>query len=91
MVRTITVDVEVEEVLDALSDDDVLREYAARGLSKKDEPDAREIVSRALAIIRTGRVEDGLTLLEREFLPKWQDREEADKAYRQAMSLKVAA
>jgi hypothetical protein len=87
----VTVEVDVEDVLDALSDSALLDEYKSRGLDQKGEPGAKEVVASALSMIRTGRVSDGVTLLEREFFPTWKDKAACEAAYAQAMALKAAA
>lgn len=87
MSRTVTVEVDIEDVVDAMSDAEVLREYTRRGLNKKDEPGARETVMRAINMINIGRVADGVTLLEREFLPRWKDKADCEAAYRVAIGL----
>lgn len=88
---TITVEIDVDEVIDQLSDRQLADEYKARELNLGDGPNPRETVARAIAIIKTGRVEDGITMLEREFFPTWKDSDAAARAYREAMALKVAA
>ena len=87
---TVEVDVDIDDVLDAMSDKDIVAEFDSRGLSRKDEPDARAIVTRAINMIRTGRVIDGVTELEREFFPAWKDKANCEEAYRTAMALKAA-
>ena len=87
MGRTVTVEIDVEDVVDAMSDAEVLREYTRRGLNKKDEPGGRETVTRAINMINLGRVTDGVTLLEREFLPRWKDKADCEAAYRIAMGV----
>jgi hypothetical protein len=87
----VSVEIDVDDVLDQMDDKHLLREVKSRNLKAKGEPDAREIVSSAINMIRTGRVADGVTLLEREFLPRWKDVADCEEAYRQAMALKVAA
>ncbi|WP_411033361.1 hypothetical protein [Shinella sp. BYT-45] len=82
---TIRVDIDTDEVLDALSDKEIANEFQRRRLFQKDEPDAREVVVRAVNMIKLGRVTDGVTLLEREFLPRWKDRAACEEAYRLAV------
>lgn len=87
---TITVEIDVDDVIDQLSDRQLAAEYKARELGLGDG-NPRETVARAIAIIKTGRVDDGITMLEREFFPTWKDSDTAARAYREAMALKVAA
>lgn len=84
---TVSIDIDTDEVLDALSDVELQREYKSRGLDRKDEPDARETVTRAINMLKGGRVDDGVTLLEREFLPRWKDKADCEAAYRVAMGV----
>lgn len=39
----------------------------------------------AITAIRQGRHEDAITILEREFLPMWEDVADCETAYREAM------
>lgn len=86
----VSVEVDVNDVIDALSDRDLKAEYRSRGLDGKDEPDARETVSRAIVLIKTGRAIEAATILEREFLPRFVDRSACESAYQLAMKLKAA-
>lgn len=87
----ISVEVDVDDVIDQLTDNQLLEEVASRGVRNKGEPDARAVVSRALAMIRSGRITDGVTMLEREFFPTWKSKADCEAAYSAAMALKVAA
>lgn len=58
--------------------DELVRELAYRG---------RETVLEALIAIKTGRVDDGVAVLEREFFPKWADSAECQRQYSMAMGL----
>jgi hypothetical protein len=87
---SVEVDVDVDDVIDQISDSRLLEEVAERGVRNKQDPDARAVVSRAIAIIRTGRVADGVTILEREFFPTWKSKADCEAAYQLAMALKAA-
>ena len=88
---TVTVEVDVDDVIDQLTDKQLAAEFKARHLDLLGGINPRETVAGAIACIKTGRVEDGITMLEREFFPTWKDRDTAERAYQLAMSLKVAA
>lgn len=83
----VSVEVDVDDVIDALSDRELVAEYKSRGLDGKEEPGAREIVSRAVNLIKVGRVDDGVTLLEREFFPRYADKAACESAYQLAMAI----
>jgi hypothetical protein len=87
----ISIEVDVDEVLDQISDEQIAREVTERGLHRKDDRSAKEVVSRAVVLIKSGRVSDGVTMLEREFFPTWKDTAACEAAYAKAMALKVAA
>ncbi|RVN04082.1 hypothetical protein [Sinorhizobium meliloti] len=87
----VSVEVDVDDVIDALSDRELIAEYKSRGLDGKEEPGAREVVHRAVSLIKVGRVNDGVTLLEREFFPRYEDKAACEAAYQLAMALKVGA
>jgi len=72
--------VEIEVDLDEFSDEAIAAEAAERGL-----PQAKHIAVDAINAIRQGRYDDAVTMLEREFLPKWTDRAACEAAYREAM------
>lgn len=72
--------VEIEVDLDEFSDEAIAQEAAERGL-----PQAKHAAIDAINAIRQGRYDDAVTMLEREFLPKWTDRAACDAAYREAM------
>jgi len=72
--------VEIEVDLGEFSDEAIAQEAAERGL-----PQAKHIAVDAINAIRQGRYDDAVTMLEREFLPKWTDRAACDAAYREAM------
>lgn len=85
------VSVDIDDIADELTASEAARLANNVAARSKIEPDAREVVSRAVTMIRTGRVIDGVTLLEREFFPTWKDVAACEEAYRQAMALKAAA
>lgn len=42
-------------------------------------------VSDAITMIKTGRLEDGIALLERNFFPTWQDAADCEARYREVI------
>lgn len=72
--------VEIEVDLDEFSDEAIAQEAAERGL-----PQAKNVVVDAITAIRQSKYDDAITMLEREFLPKWKDRAACDAAYREVM------
>lgn len=88
---TVTVEIDVDDVIDQLTDKQIAAEYRSRDLGKSEGQSPRETVARSIAYIRTGRVEDGITMLQREFFPAWKDRDAAERAYREEMALKAVA
>jgi len=44
------------------------------------------IIFDALIMLKTGRIDDGITALEREFFPRYADAAECEVAYRRAMA-----
>lgn len=83
---SVNVDIDMDEIVDALTEEDILE--MAENVGHSGHP--RAVVSRAVAMIRTGRVADGVTLLEREFFPTWKSKADCEAAYAQAMALKAA-
>lgn len=76
----------VRDVLDALEDAmDAVQEAvdAATGLSGADSDgsDSSKAAVKASTEIRAGRLADAITTLEREFLPKWADRDACQAQY----------
>lgn len=49
------------------------------------EAEAKTVVMDAIAMIRTGRLDDGVARLEREFFPTWEDVTECEARYREVM------
>lgn len=49
------------------------------------EAEAKATVMDAIAMIKTGRLEDGVAHLEREFFPAWEDVAECEARYREVM------
>ncbi|MEZ0212471.1 MAG: hypothetical protein ACAH27_05905 [Xanthobacteraceae bacterium] len=82
---TITVqadcEVDIDDTLDAIDDDALLDEVRSRDLEHALFPHALE----GLSIIRSGRIADGVALLERVFIPKWSDHLACQNAYDLAM------
>ena len=90
LMGTISVDIDVDDIIDQLEDSQVFEEARRR---RKSTPAVSfstnaEIVSRAITLIRIGRVDDGTTLLEREFMPRWKDKADCAAAYALAIALK---
>ena len=78
---TVTVEVETDDVLDALADNEVAAEYNLRGL-------APVAVARfAIDALVAAQRYDAATQLEREFFPKWKSVAECRKAYTAAMAV----
>jgi len=85
----VSVEVDVDDVIDQIDDKRLLREVSSRQLDGV--PDVRALVQRALVAIKSGRVNDGVTMLEREFFPTWKSKADCEAAYRTAMALKGMA
>lgn len=83
---SVNVDIDMDDIVQSLTDEEILD--MAEQIGHSGSP--REVVSRAIAMIKSGRVTDGVTLLEREFFPTWKSNADCEAAYRQAMALKVA-
>jgi hypothetical protein len=45
------------------------------------------IIFDALIMLKTGRIDDGITALEREFFPRYADAAECEVAYKRAMGI----
>jgi hypothetical protein len=84
---SVSVDIDMDEIVEALTDEEILD--MAEKIGHSGSP--REIVQRAIVMIRSGRIDDGITALEREFMPTWSSKAKCEAAYQQAMALKVAA
>ncbi|WP_028003154.1 hypothetical protein [Sinorhizobium meliloti] len=80
---SVNVEVDVDELAEALTDEEILD--VAEKVGHSGSP--RDVVVRAITMIRSGRIEDGITALEREFLPTWRSRAKCEEAYRLAMGL----
>ena len=93
---------EVRDALRKATDDEILEEVERRGLEAEivgDEEDDiyahvvdtnRNAVLDALIMLKTGRIDDGIAALEREFFPKWADESECRRQYSMAMGLEEA-
>ena len=82
---TVSVDIDVDDALEGASTDDLVSELARRG--QKTALNEREAVLDALIMLKTGRIDDGITALEREFFPRYADAAECEVAYRRAMGI----
>lgn len=83
---TVSVDVDMDEIVESLTDEEILD--MAEKIGHSGSP--REVVVRAITAIRTGRIADGITMLEREFLPSRKSEDACWAAYRLAMKLEAA-
>lgn len=82
MGRFISVEIDVDDLLDELDSSEVAEVLERRGVTDE----ARSVVTSAIAAIRQGRHDDAALALERHFLPRWQDKAACEAAYRQSMS-----
>ena len=73
----------VEDVIEALRD--ALDAAEALTVVDDDKGSTKRAAIQAINEIRAGRLADAITTLEREFLPKWADRDACMDAYRAAM------
>lgn len=83
---SVEVDVDFDDLINDLSKGE--REHIAKmilGDAVPDDVDARTAAINAINAIRQGRYDDAVTMLEREFLPKWTDRAACEAAYREVM------
>jgi len=55
------------------------------------EAEAKYAVLDAVVMIKAGRVEDGVALLERNFFPAWEDVADCEARYREVMAAKTNA
>ncbi|HWJ89060.1 MAG TPA: hypothetical protein VNS12_13410 [Pelagibacterium sp.] len=78
----VRVEIDTDDVLDELSDGELLAEVRARKIGLPD--DAQTAVRTAIAQIRRGDLADAVTTLEREFFPKWASVFESRAAYEAA-------
>jgi hypothetical protein len=77
----------MDEIVEALTDEEILD--MAEKIGHSGTP--RDVVKRAIVLIRTGRIEDGIAELEREFFPTWKNKAACEEAYKFAMAFKAAA
>lgn len=63
---SVNVDVDLDDVFESISTDDLAKELAIRGVDGH-----KGAVRDAIAQIRRGDTMDAITTLEREFFPKW--------------------
>jgi Flp pilus assembly protein TadD len=82
--RTVTIAADID-IGDALKCATVM-EISAELDSRKEGGDGKLIAIDAINKIRRGDYADAITTLEREFLPKWNDRADCAAAYREAMA-----
>lgn len=101
MGKTISVDIDVCDVLRMMSDSDIKKEADSRDIEynpgQLDQAFAdgmdegyvsgREAAISAINQIRTGKHSDAIVTLERAFLPRWQDSAECEARYREAMGV----
>jgi hypothetical protein len=83
---SVNIDVDMDDIVEALTDEEILE--MAENVGHSGSP--RAVVSSAVAMIRTGRVADGVAMLEREFFPTWKSKADCEAAYQLAMALKAA-
>lgn len=50
------------------------------------EAEAKDVVLDAVTMLKTGRVEDGVALLERNFFPAWEDVADCERRYREVLA-----
>lgn len=84
---SVNVEVDVDELAEALTDEEIMEMAEKVGHSGT----SREVVQRAIVMIRTGRIEDGITALEREFMPSWKSKADCQAKYDLAMGLQRVA
>lgn len=80
---SVNVDVEQDEVLELISDDDLIAELGARNAGRTH----LAAVADAIAQIKRGDTHDAITTLEREFWPKWASVEDSEAALRRARAV----
>lgn len=80
---TVSVDVEMDDIVEALTDEEIME--MAENIGHAGSP--REAVSRAISLIRLGRIDDGITELEREFMPTWKSKADCQAKYDLAVRL----
>lgn len=79
--RSGTIEIDVADVLDEISDDDLLDEVHTRKLSTSGEPTDREIMEEAHAALMRGKAAEARTILERILFPKWSSSRECEANY----------
>ncbi|WP_313666133.1 hypothetical protein [Shinella sp.] len=77
---TVSVDVDIDELVEELTDEEIIDLAERVGHSGP-----RGEVQRAIIMLRQGRVDDGIALLEREFFPTWKSKAACETAYQLAM------
>lgn len=75
-------DVRVEDVLEQLSDDDLLEAFKAR--QKEVPPEPPDLITEAYQALLDGDSAEALLLLERYIFPRWSSSEACAEAYKQA-------
>lgn len=87
----ISIDVDAEDIIDQIPEDLILDRAKSLGIPDatvlklaaelSDDIGPRQAAIKAINEIRAGRLADAITTLEREFLPKWPDRDACLAAY----------
>lgn len=80
---SVNVEVDIDDLVEELTDEEIMD--MAEQIGHSGSP--REVVSRAIVMIRSGRVDDGITELEREFMPSWKSKADCQAKYDQAMAI----
>lgn len=80
MTKTIEVEVDVDDILDDLSDDEVIAEVEARGyeIFSRDDNEMERIRS----LISRGEAHEALLAMERYLFPKWPSVSASEAQYR---------
>lgn len=81
----VDVDVDLSEIAEQLDSEAILAIAEYHGV---DFADHKQVVAQAITAIRSGRVDHGITVLERHFFPTYESRQACETAYHQAMALK---
>lgn len=74
-----SIDFDVADYIDDLSDDELLEEVAARGLDLGEQ--TGDLIREAYNELRGGRPAEALAILDRLLYPKWHSRSESLDAY----------
>lgn len=87
MAGYVSVDVSVDDILEELSDSDLIAELETRGIdpSGLGVESSKSVVRRAITLMQRGENIDAMTELERFFFPKWETITASEKAYKEAM------